>query len=207
MARLFVFLVLLAAPLAVGAQPAGKAARIGVLGAGVNPRSASFYVDFDQRLRELGYVEGQNLDVDFRTPSKGEDLSQTADALVRQRPDVLVVVGPEASMKAARRATRTIPIVMVALNYDPIALGYVESLARPGGNVTGLFFRLPEVAAKQLELLRDALPAGRARRDAVGGRRCRSDEERSDGGSGSRGEAPGGGGPAALRLRGGVLRP
>ena len=151
-------LALVATPLVAEAQPAGKAARIGVLGAGVNPRSASFYAAFDQRLRELGYIEGQNLAVDFRVPSKGEDLSQTADALVRQRPDVLVVVGPEASMKAARRATRTIPIVMVALNYDPIALGYVESLARPGGNITGLFFRLPEVAAKQLELLREALP-------------------------------------------------
>jgi putative ABC transport system substrate-binding protein len=149
---------LLAAPLAAGAQQAGKAARIGVLGAGVNPRSASFYAAFEHRLRELGYIEGQNLAIHFRTPSKGEDLLQTADALVRQRPDVLVVVGPEASMTAARRATRTIPIVMVALNYDPIALGYVESLARPGGNITGLFFRSPELAAKQLELLRDALP-------------------------------------------------
>ena len=63
-------------------------------------------------------------------------------------------------MKAASRATRTIPIVMVALNYDPIALGYVESLARPSGNITGLFFRLLEVTAKQLELLREALPEG-----------------------------------------------
>jgi hypothetical protein len=64
------------------------------------------------------------------------------------------------SMKAARRATRTIPIVMVALNYDPIALGYVQSLARPGGNITGLVYRGVDTAPKQLELLREALPAG-----------------------------------------------
>ena len=157
--RFLVLLVLLATALAAEAQPAGKAYRIGVLGAGVNPRSASFYAAFDQRLRELGYIEGQNMVVDFRTPSRGEDLSQTAAALLRQRPDVLLVVGPEASMKAASRATQTIPIVMVALNYDPIALGYVQSIARPGGNISGLFFRLLEVTAKQLELLRDALPA------------------------------------------------
>lgn len=156
-ARLFLALVFLAAPLAADAQPASKV-RVAVLGAGANPRSASFYAAFDDRLRELGYIEGQNLTTDFRAPARGEEISQTVDAAVRQRPDVLVVVGPEASMKAATRATRTIPIVMVALNYDPIALGYIASLARPGGNITGLFFRMPEVAAKQLELLRDALP-------------------------------------------------
>jgi putative tryptophan/tyrosine transport system substrate-binding protein len=64
------------------------------------------------------------------------------------------------SMKAARRATRIIPIVMAALNYDPIALGYVQSLARPGGNITGLVYRGVDTAPKQLELLREALPAG-----------------------------------------------
>ena len=148
----------IAAPFGVGAQQAGKA-RVGVLSVGANPRSASIYAAFEQRLRELGHIEGRTLIIDFRAPSSGEDLSQVADALVRQRPDVLLVAGPEVSMKAARRATRTIPIVMVALNYDPIALGYVQSLARPGGNITGLVSRGVDTAPKQLELLREALPA------------------------------------------------
>jgi putative ABC transport system substrate-binding protein len=147
-----------AAAVAAEAQQPGKA-RVGVLSVGANPRSASFYAAFEQRLRELGHIEGQTVIIDFRAPSRGEDLSQVADALVRQRPDVLLVAGPEVSMKAARRATRTIPIVMVALNYDPIALGYVHSLARPGGNITGLVYRGVDTAPKQLELLREALPA------------------------------------------------
>ena len=151
-------LAILAGPLAAEAQQAGKP-RVGVLSVGANPRSASFYAAFEQRLRELGHVDGHTLIIDFRAPSRGEDLSQVADALVRERPDVLLVAGPEVSMKAARRATRTIPIVMVALNYDPIALGYVRSLVRPGGNITGLVSRAVEYAPKQLELLREALPA------------------------------------------------
>jgi putative ABC transport system substrate-binding protein len=149
---------LLAAPLAVEAQPAQRA-RVGVLSVGANPRSASFYAAFEQRLRELGHIEGQSLIIEFRAPSKGEDLWQVAEALVRQRPDVLLVAGPEVSMKVASRATRTIPIVMVALNYDPISLGYVQSLARPGGNITGLVSRGVDTGPKQLELLREALPA------------------------------------------------
>jgi hypothetical protein len=103
-----------------------------VLGAGVNPRSASFYAAFDQRLRELGYIEGKTWLSTSARPRRGR-ISRSA--LVRQRPDVLVV-GPEASMKAARRATRTIPIVMVALNYEPIALGY--SRASPDQAATSL---------------------------------------------------------------------
>jgi putative ABC transport system substrate-binding protein len=149
---------LLAAPLATEAQEARKA-RIGILSVGANPRSSSFYAAFEQRLRELGYIEGQTLIIDFRAPSTGENLSQVADALVRQRPDVLLVAGPEVSIKAARGASGTIPIVIVALNYDPVALGYVQSLARPGRNITGLLSRSVDTAPKQLELLRQALPA------------------------------------------------
>jgi putative ABC transport system substrate-binding protein len=150
--------VLLAVPRAAKAQPAGKMWRIGVLGAGVNPRSASFYVAFEQRLRELGYVEGQNITIDFRRSSAGQDMSEVAADLVERNLDVLVVSGPEAPLKAVSRATKKIPIVVVALNYDPVALGYVASLAKPGGNITGLFSRTPELTAKQLELLREALP-------------------------------------------------
>ncbi len=137
-------LAILAAPLAAEAQQAGKVYRIGVLGAGVNPRSAPFYVAFEQRLRDLGYVEGQSITIDFRLPSAGQNVSEVAAELVQRNPDVLLVTGPEAPLKAASRATKKIPIVMVALNYDPIALGYVVSLSKPGGNITGLFSRSPE---------------------------------------------------------------
>jgi putative ABC transport system substrate-binding protein len=150
-------MVMLAAPVTTEGQ-AGKVWRIGVLGSGVNPRSAPFYAAFEQRLRDLGYVDGQNITIDFRLPSAGQSLSEVAADLIQRHPDVLLVAGPEAPLKAASRATKKVPIVIVALNYDPIALGYVASLAKPGGNITGLFTRSPELTAKQLEVLREALP-------------------------------------------------
>jgi ABC-type uncharacterized transport system substrate-binding protein len=107
---------LLAAPLAAEAQQTGKVYRIGVVAAGVNPRSASFFQAFEQRLRELGWVEGKNLVVEFQTPKGSRDLSSIAASFVRQNVDVIIAGGPEASLKAARQATSTIPIVMVALN-------------------------------------------------------------------------------------------
>jgi putative ABC transport system substrate-binding protein len=149
---------LLAAPLAAEAQPAGKVYRIGVVAAGVNPRSAPFFQAFEQRLRELGWVEGKNLVVDFQTPKGSRDLSAIAASFVRQNVDVIIAGGPEASLKAARQATSTIPIVMVALNYDPVAKGHVTSLGHPGGNVTGVLSLAPEQGAKQLELLKEVLP-------------------------------------------------
>jgi ABC-type uncharacterized transport system substrate-binding protein len=149
---------LLAAPLAAESQQAGKVYRIGVVAAGVNPRSASFFQAFEQRLRELGWVEGKNLVVDFQTPKGSRDLSAIAASFVRQNVDVIIAGGPEASLKAARQATSTIPIVMVALNYDPVGKGHVTSLGHPGGNVTGVFSLAPEQGAKQLELLKEVLP-------------------------------------------------
>jgi len=148
---------LLTAPLAVAQQP-GKVYRIGVVAAGVNPRSASFFQAFEQRLRELGWVDGKNLVIDFQTPKGSRDLSEIAASFVRQNVDVILAGGPEANLKAARQATSTIPIVMVALNYDPVGKGHVTSLARPGGNVTGVFSLAPEQGAKQLELLKEVLP-------------------------------------------------
>jgi putative ABC transport system substrate-binding protein len=132
--------------------------RVGMLGTGVNPRGAYFFVAFEQRLRELGYVEGQNLTIDFRATEGAQKLHDLAVNMVRERPDVMVVGGPEAPLKALRDATTTIPIVLIALNFDPVAKGYIQSLARPGGNITGVFQRTYEVAAKQVELFREALP-------------------------------------------------
>ena len=149
---------LLAAPLTAEAQQAGKVYRIGVVGSGVNPRSVSFFQAFEERLRELGWLDGKNLTIDFQLPKGSRGISAIAADLVRQNVDVILAGGTEASLKAARRATSTIPIVMVALNYDPVEKGHVASLARPGGNVTGVFSLAPEQGAKQLEILKEAFP-------------------------------------------------
>jgi putative ABC transport system substrate-binding protein len=156
----YLALALLAAPLTVGAQQAVRIPRVGILGAGTNPRTAPFFVAFEQRLRELGYVDGQSIVIDFRFPRSLQELPALAIDLVRQQTDVILAPGPEEPLRAAQQATTTIPIVMIALNYDPLARGHIASLARPGRNVTGIFFQTPEVNSKQLELLAEALPKG-----------------------------------------------
>ena len=149
--------VLLVHPLAM-AQGQPRVFRIGVLSAGA-PRTSPHWVAFAQRLGELGYVEGRNLFTEFRSAEgKPELFPGLVSELVRLGVDVIVPVGPEDSLRAAQEATTTIPIVVVAIDYDPIARGYVGGLARPGGNTTGLFLRQPELTAKRLELLREMVP-------------------------------------------------
>jgi putative ABC transport system substrate-binding protein len=134
-----------------------KVFRVGVL-LPASPDTPLFQV-FTQRLQELGYVDGQNLALDIRAAEgQFERLPSLATALVRLHVDVIVATGPEATLRAARDATDTIPIVMRARDYDPIALGYVAGLARPGGNITGVVEQRLEVVPKQLELLKEALP-------------------------------------------------
>jgi putative ABC transport system substrate-binding protein len=118
---------------------------------------------FVQRMTELGYVEGRNFVVDFvdlrNSPDRyGEAMRQ----LVQQKADVILAYGPELSLTAALAATQTIPIVMIGIDYDPFALGHITSLARPTGNVTGLYLQQIELAAKRIELLRDAFPTMKA---------------------------------------------
>jgi putative ABC transport system substrate-binding protein len=151
-------LAILVAPLAANAQPPGKVFRVGVLlPASLGP--SSVFRVFKQRLQELGYVEGQNLALEVRAAEgKFDRLPSLAAELVRLHVDVIFANGPEATLRAARGATDTIPIVMIARDYDPIALGYVAGLARPGGNITGVFQQRLEVTAKKLELLKEALP-------------------------------------------------
>lgn len=150
---------LLCAPLtAAVAQQAPKVFRVGLLSTG-NPRSAPQFVTFTQRLQELGYVEGHNFTFEFRNAEgQAERLAALAAELVGLPVDVIVAAGPEATLREARQATRTIPIVMVAVNYDPMAQGYIDGLAHPGGNMTGVFFLQLELTAKRLELLKEALP-------------------------------------------------
>ena len=143
----------LAAPFAIPAQPQQKVARIGILST-VNPRSSPWNLAFESRLRELGWIEGKNLTVDYlNAEGKVERLSDLATELVRRKVDVISATGPEAPLRAARQATSTIPIVFVAVDYDPVARGYAAGLARPGGNVTGVFANQLELTAKRLDLL------------------------------------------------------
>ena len=148
---------LLAAPLAAEAQQAGKVFRVGVLWVG-SPELLR------QSLREVGYVEGVNLAIEWRdAEGKPERFGDLAAELVRLKVDVIVAANPAATF-APKRSTESIPIVMVNTP-DPVQLGLVVSLGRPGGNVTGTTTLSADVSIKQLELLKEAVP--RAVRIAV----------------------------------------
>jgi len=155
----------LSAPLSSLAQaPAAKLARMGLLGPGSVASGASWAVALVANLRELGYVEGANLSVESRWAEGNNDrLAELAAELVRLNVDVIVTFQTPAAL-AAKQATKTIPIVMAAAA-DPVATGLVASLARPGGNVTGLSSATSELAAKNLELIRQMVPS--AKRAAV----------------------------------------
>ena len=144
-------------PLAARAQKSGKIARIGYLSS-ANPRSMPAFQAFEQRLRELGYFEGQNIVIEYRNAEGEIDrLPDLAADLVRLDVNVIVTASDPAT-RAAKGATTTIPILMMAINYDPIALGYIDSIARPGANVTGLYFQHLELLAKRYGLFKEMLP-------------------------------------------------
>jgi putative ABC transport system substrate-binding protein len=139
------------------AQQVKRSARIGVLvgssAAGVRTRLEAFR----DGLRELGYIEGKNIVIDYRySDLKSERLPALAAELVALKVDVLVSTGP-ASTRAAKQASRTIPIVM-AIDDDPVGSGFAASLARPGGNITGLSTQSAELSGKKLELLKEIIP-------------------------------------------------
>jgi putative ABC transport system substrate-binding protein len=143
------------APLAVEAQHTGKVPRIGVLDAqslGLDPDNA-----LRDGLRQFGYVEGKNIAIEWRRAhARAERFPELAAELVRLDVEVIVAANNPA-VAAAQKATTTIPIVMV-LATDPVRLGFVTSLARPAGNITGLTMQTPELAGKRLELLKEAVP-------------------------------------------------
>jgi putative ABC transport system substrate-binding protein len=150
-------LVLLTAPLTTEAQQATTVYRIGRLSPGSPLLVAHLWEAFRQGLRELGYVEGQNLIVEYRYAEGSEErLPDLAAELVRLPGDVLVAEGT-AAIRAAQHVTRTIPIVMAATN-DPVGQGFVASLAHPGGNITGLSFLGAELPGKRLEILKEMVP-------------------------------------------------
>jgi len=153
-------LSLLAAPLAAEAQGARQVPRIGWLGldAATAPRTQYFNEVFRHGLREYGWVEGQNVTIAYRSAEgRAERFTDLAAELVRLPVDVLVTWAGEAAIRALQHATSTIPIVM-AVSAAPVETGLVASLARPGGNVTGLSIQAVEVGGKRLELLMQAVP-------------------------------------------------
>src|SRR5262245_27748892 len=144
----------LTAPLDAKAQQAGKVYRVGVLRVGTPP--PSYIEPFRQGLRDLGHIEGQNIVIDYGLGQSVGQLPLIASDLVERKVDVLVASGTP-SVLPARNATRTIPVVIVAA-IDPIGIGLVKSLARPGGNVTGLTALHTDLTGKRIELLREFLP-------------------------------------------------
>ena len=113
---------------------------------------------FELALRELGYTEGQNIAFEYRySEGKRDRLPELASELVRLKVDIIVVSGGDQEIRAAKNATKTIPIVMVGVGTDPVKAGFVESLAHPGGNVTGITNLGRELGGKRLELLKEAV--------------------------------------------------
>ncbi len=152
---------LLAGPLPAEAQQAGKVYRIGYV-CGCSRPLGAHHIAFWQRLRELGYVEGQNLIIEERnlkgTGRTRAQASELAAELVRLKVDVIVTPPSGRAIREYQRATRTIPIVMPGVSDDPVEEGFVMSLARPGGNITGLTNLDAKLYVKRLQLLKEAFP-------------------------------------------------
>ena len=151
--------MLLALPFPAHAQQPKKVPLIGWLSNGDPATDSARAEAIRLALRELGYIEGQNIAFEYRySEGKRDRLPQLTAELVRLKVDIIVVAGGGRTIQAAKNATKTIPIVMMGRGIDPVEAGHVESLARPGGNVTGLTNLGPELGGKRLELLKEAAP-------------------------------------------------
>jgi putative ABC transport system substrate-binding protein len=147
----------LSAPLAAEAQQVGKVPRIGLLSSFSPSASAVWHQAFQEGLRDLGWMEGKNIGIEYRyAEGETERLPDLAADLVRLKVDIIVAAFANDAL-AAKKATRTIPIVMASTG-DPVATGLVGSLARPGGNITGLSTMSPDLAGKRLQLLKEIVP-------------------------------------------------
>ncbi len=163
------FITLLGGAAAVSLGPRGAAAqpkvirRVGFLGGSaiLAPQSEN-YRAFLAQLDEMGLRAGRNVIVEYKALADPRGPAGSAGELLRSQPDVMVIAGQEAALQAVLAASKNIPIVFLALQYDPVAKKHIASLDKPGGNVTGVFVRQSEVAQKQIELLTEALP-GRKR--------------------------------------------
>jgi ABC-type uncharacterized transport system substrate-binding protein len=143
-------------PLGARAQQPGKLSTIGILGSGTPAAQGQWWAGFVQRLRELGWIEGRTVAIEYRwAEARTERYAEIAAELVRMKVDVIVTTG--AALLAAKQTASTIPVVF-AVAADPVGSGLVASLAQPGGNITGLSLQQADAAGKRLELLREVLP-------------------------------------------------
>jgi putative ABC transport system substrate-binding protein len=155
---LLVVAVVVVAAIAQAQQPK-KVYRIGYLSGGGAARESSRAGTIRLALRERGYIEGQNIAIEYRyAEGKLDRLAEFAAEFVRLKVDIIVVAGGTRDVRPAKNATKTIPIVMVNAGGDPVEAGLIESLARPGGNVTGVTMLARELSGKRLELLKEAVP-------------------------------------------------
>jgi putative tryptophan/tyrosine transport system substrate-binding protein len=146
---------------AIHAQPAANMLHVAAVL--MTPPTASYWIAFMRRLRELGYRDGENLLVEaFDGRQEADRLVENLKERISKGANVVVASGPEITLRLAIAATSMLPIVMVAFDYDPLAHGYIKTLARPGGNVTGLFLQQIELAVKRLELIREVFPKAQA---------------------------------------------
>jgi putative ABC transport system substrate-binding protein len=157
--RLTLSALLLAHSFPAEAQQPKNVPRIGYLAGGDAASDSARSEAILLALRERGYIEGQNIAIEYRfAKGKVDRFSELSAELVRLKVDIIVVAGGNRIIVAAKNATKTIPIVMVGAGVDPVETGFIESLARPGGNVTGLAILSRELGGKRLELLKDTVP-------------------------------------------------
>src|SRR5260221_3148659 len=143
-------------PLAARAQQQPKMLRLGFVG--IQPQEAPVYANFRKRMAELGYQEGRNFTFDYIQTPDVEGYERNYRELAARKVDVFLAVGTELALRAAVLAAEGKPIVLLAIDFDPVARGYVASLSRPGGSATGIFVRQLELAAKRVEIAREAFP-------------------------------------------------
>ena len=155
---LLVTILLTASPV-VHAQQPQKVPRLGYLAAPDSATESARAEGMRRALRELGYIEGKTIAIEYRySDGKLERAADVAAEMLRLNLDLIVVAGGDPWVRAAKNATKTIPIVMTGRGSDPVQAGFVESLARPGGNITGLTSLITELGGKRLELLKEAVP-------------------------------------------------
>src|SRR5213082_1309849 len=147
-------------PLAARAQQQPKMLRVGFVG--MLPREAPVYTNFLKRMAELGYQEGRNFTFDYIQTPDVEGYERNYRELAARKVDVFLAVGTERALRAALLAAEGKPIVLLAIDFDPVMRGYVASLSRPGGSVTGIFVRQLELAAKRVEIAREVFPRATA---------------------------------------------
>jgi len=163
--REFILLLggVIAWPLAARTQQHPKTLRVGFVG--MQSREAPHYRNFLRRMCELGYQEGRNFTFDYIQTPNVDGYDKSYQELAARKPDVFVAVGNEPALRAALSAADGKPIAFLAVDFDPLAKGYVANLSQPGDNVTGIFVRQLELAAKRVEIAREAFPAREPRRN------------------------------------------